>query len=416
MKKKKNLIFKTAFNDYRINETIEGGGSGTVYKVRDEDSQIYALKCLEPSRLTRQKVKRFRNELYFCFKTDHENIIKISDWGSVQLEEKDCPFYIMPYYPKTLRKLMKEGISDGQVLHYFSQILDGVEAAHLQGIWHRDLKPENILYDPNSDRLVIADFGIAHFSEGILQTAVETGTQERLANFLYSAPEQRMKGKDVDNRADIYALGVILNEMFTGEVLQGTSYKKISGIATDYSYLDELVDIMVKQSPDERPNAINDIKKELIARKNDFVTEQKLKQLSKKVVPVTEVDDPLINDPIRLINLDFTPDMKFILTLSQPVNDAWVQVFRAMHIRTRPAGMGPNDFRFHNKQADIRYDENCGQQLVDQFKSYLSQANDNYKKKVIRDQKLIQAQERKQLQKEREKLERRKQVLSDIKI
>lgn len=77
-------------------------------------------------------------------------------------------------------------------------------------MWHRDLKPENILHDPIENRLVVSDFGIAHFTAELMHTLVETKLAERLANFHYAAPEQRRPGGLVDHRADIYALGLIL--------------------------------------------------------------------------------------------------------------------------------------------------------------------------------------------------------------
>jgi serine/threonine protein kinase len=86
------------------------------------------------------------------------------------------------------------------------------------GVNHRDLKPENILYHMESNTLGVADFGIARFRQEDLITAVKTGPQEKLANFVYAAPEQRFAGRPVDLRADIYALRLIMNEMYTGEV------------------------------------------------------------------------------------------------------------------------------------------------------------------------------------------------------
>lgn len=176
---KKKLIFQTAFGLYGIVGIIGEGGSGRVYKVEDESSETYAVKCIHPENLTQKRRKRFKNELSFCHSNDHKNILKVLDWGSVELKGKQCPFFVMPYYPSTLRTLMKEGIEHNRILVYFSQILDGVEAAHLQGIWHRDLKPENILYNPSSDLLVVADFGIAHFAEELLHTSIETHDAER---------------------------------------------------------------------------------------------------------------------------------------------------------------------------------------------------------------------------------------------
>ena len=89
---------------------------------------------------------------------------------------------------------MKEGLKKDHILPLFSQLLNGVEAAHLRKVIHRDLKPENILYDPRGNRVIVADFGIAQFQEEELYTAVETKAEDRLANFQYAAPEQRKRG------------------------------------------------------------------------------------------------------------------------------------------------------------------------------------------------------------------------------
>ena len=131
----------------------------------------------------------------------------------------------------------------------------------VNSVYHRDLKPENILFDETTGTLVVADFGIAKFKEEELQTAVETSAQERLANFQYSAPEQRVRGRVVDQRADIYALGLILNEMFTGDVPQGAGFRRIASFAPKYSYLDSAIDSMVQQTPENRPGTISDVRR-----------------------------------------------------------------------------------------------------------------------------------------------------------
>jgi len=100
----------------------------------------------------------------------------------------------------------------------------------LNNVFHRDIKPANILQS-HDEEIVVADFGIAHFHEEHLRTLVDTHPNERLANFGYSAPEQRKRGSTVDQRADVYALGLILNEMFTRHVPQGSGYADIRGIA-----------------------------------------------------------------------------------------------------------------------------------------------------------------------------------------
>ena len=178
------------------------------------------------------------------------------------MNDVEVPFYVMPVYPQTLRTLMDQETSPDLLLAIFLQILDGVEVAHAKGIWHRDLKPQNVLYDPTANRAVVTDFGIAHFAEGLLYTTIETSASDRLANFRYAAPEQQTNGI-VDQRADIYALGLILYEMFTGELLQGTSHRQIGSVHLHFGYLDSFVEKMSRQSPDDRPASIGDIKQTL---------------------------------------------------------------------------------------------------------------------------------------------------------
>jgi serine/threonine protein kinase len=116
---------------------------------------------------------------------------------------------------------MIDGLSSKQVLLLFSQVLDGVEAAYRSRVVHRDLKPENVLYETEANRVLMADFGIADFEEDELLTAVASKHADRLASIAYAVPEQRVRNQQADHRADIYALGLMLNEMFTGHVLQG---------------------------------------------------------------------------------------------------------------------------------------------------------------------------------------------------
>ena len=164
---------------YTVDRSLGSGGAGEVYLVKDESGEAFAAKALRPG-LSKQKLKRFQNELMFGVKEDHPNLIKVLDFGRT---EDGAPFYIMPLANSTLREMMKAGIPDEQKMELFAGILDGIEAAHLKGVFHRDLKPENILYFESGRRLSVADFGIAHFEEEHLHTSVEALASERLANF-----------------------------------------------------------------------------------------------------------------------------------------------------------------------------------------------------------------------------------------
>jgi len=266
--------FETSFHSYWSQGSVGQGGAGTVFMVRDEDHYVFAIKRLDPDKVSAIRVKRFENELNFSRKRSHQNLINVVGDGFTIVKGVKVPFYVMPYYAKTLRRLMADGISVDMVLPYFGQILDGIEAAHLLGASHRDLKPENILYDPELGTLVIADFGIAHFEEDDLHTAVETRDGERLANFLYAAPEQKTRGRTAGLRADIYALGLILNEMFTREVPQGQDYRGIASVARQFVYLDGIVTSMIQQEPEKRPVSIDAVKNLLRARGDEFISRQ----------------------------------------------------------------------------------------------------------------------------------------------
>jgi serine/threonine protein kinase len=212
--------FETPFNSYNTTNVIGEGGAGRVYEVLNLDGEAFALKCLASERVTSERLKRFKNEITFCQRQDHANIVKVIDIGEVIIKGVKCPFYVMRRYTGTLRNYIDARKSE-QALQVFSQLLDGIEVAHFSKVWHRDVKPENILWDSKTNSFVLSDFGIAHFEEEAIYTAIDTKVNSRMANFLYSAPEQRVRGKQVDHRADIFSLGLILNELFTGEIPQG---------------------------------------------------------------------------------------------------------------------------------------------------------------------------------------------------
>lgn len=405
---------ETATNSYRVIEILGHGGSGTVYKITDGNEQ-YAAKCLDPDKATRDKLKRFQNELRFCEKNEHPNIIRVVDHGSVVADGKKIPFYVMPLYQTTLRRLMMAGIKPDQVLALFSRVLDGVEAAHLLGVWHRDLKPENILSNQNCDSIAVADFGIAHFEEEELYTAVETKAADRLANFQYAAPEQRTRGGKVDSRADIFALGIILNEMFTGQLLQGSRHKTIGSAAPDFAYLDEIVDVMVRQSPSDRPATIGAIKNELRKKGNAFISAQKLSELKKAVVPESEIDDPLVLNPVQLTNVDYNGNTLFF-ELSPPVNPHWRECFNNIGSYQSVIGKGPSRFGWDHGGAVIEATEQEAPLIAEHFKKYVDQANAAYVELVIQIKRKMEEQQRQHLRRQFEAEQMRQRVLQKIKL
>jgi len=307
-------------------------------------------------------------------------------------------------------------IKQDDILPLFSQILNGVEAAHLSGVWHRDLKPENILFDQPENNLLVADFGIAHFEEEEIYTSIETRDSTRMANFQYSAPEQRVRNTKVDHRADIFSLGLILNELFTREILQGAGYKRIANINAGYAYLDELVELMTQQDPANRPEAIEKIKMELIGRRNAFIALQKYDETKNQVVSAT---DPPDFEPIKIISFDFDPG-HLKLKLSRSVPSDWVQEFqypRGGH--SALMGYGPERYSFRGDIASIQVhgtDERYIQDIINNAKDYVNMANRNYTQQLQDRSKKEEQQQRVELEKKVADAELKKRILSTVKL
>lgn len=197
---------------YEIIEELGRGGMGRVYRVEDTKAkEEIALKLIKPEIAADKKtIERFRNELTTARKIAHRNVCRMYD-----LDEKKGQHYItMEYVPgEDLKSLVRRVKFDiGTAMKIAEQICGGLSEAHRLGVVHRDLKPSNIMVDKQGDAKIM-DFGIARTvkGKGITGTGVMIGTPE------YMSPEQA-EGKDVDQRSDIYSLGVILYEMVTGQL------------------------------------------------------------------------------------------------------------------------------------------------------------------------------------------------------
>ena len=247
---KKGMELNTAFENYSIIHLVGEGGNGRVYSAVSSTGEKVAIKFVKRE-LGNNKFNRFKNEIWFCEKANHKNIIRVLDRGYVHLDD-DYSFYVMPLYSQTLRDKIKEGICADDIISIFSGILDGLEYAHGQATIHRDIKPENILFAENSNEPVISDFGIAHFAEEQMIASVKTKRNDRMCNFQYCAPEQKMRGREILPQTDIYAAALILNEMFTGEIPLASGHKTIASVNSRFSYLDEIVEKILKQDPKER--------------------------------------------------------------------------------------------------------------------------------------------------------------------
>src|SRR5436189_4433201 len=118
---KKKIVFQTAFETYTAMDIIGQGGAGYVYKCQDSNGNVFAVKLLNPQNVTSDRQKRFKNEVLFCQKIDHSNVLKILDDGPYLQGDKSVPFYVMGLYDSSLRDLLKKGIKPNQALPLFSQ-------------------------------------------------------------------------------------------------------------------------------------------------------------------------------------------------------------------------------------------------------------------------------------------------------
>jgi serine/threonine-protein kinase len=200
---------------YRIETLLGQGGMGRVYKAYDKElNRTVAIKVVRQGAMGEaDALNRFKQELVLASKISHKNILRIHDLGEVN----GMKFITMAYVEgKDLHQIIKENpkLPLERALKFATQLAGALAAAHAEDVVHRDLKPQNILLDKN-DQVYISDFGLAKsFAEGAVgmtQTGAFLGTPR------YMSPEQ-VEGKPTDGRADLYAYGLILYEMVTGDV------------------------------------------------------------------------------------------------------------------------------------------------------------------------------------------------------
>lgn len=206
---------KVIVGRYELLEKIGDGGMAVVYKAKDRLlNRLVAVKILKPEYTNDEKfINNFRKESHAAASLSHPNIVSIYDVG----REGNINYIVMELVEgKPLSKIIREEapLNYNRVIDYTKQIASGLSAAHKHGIIHRDVKPHNILV--NEDGIAkIADFGIA---KAISTTTIVDGTNETVMGSVhYFSPEQA-RGGYVDEKSDIYSLGIVMYEMLTGEV------------------------------------------------------------------------------------------------------------------------------------------------------------------------------------------------------
>jgi serine/threonine protein kinase len=247
-----------AFPQLEILEIIGQGGMGVVYKARQRHlDRFVALKLLPQSLATDVTfAERFNREARVLARLNHPNIVTVHDFG-----QSNGLFYLLMEFVDgvNLRQAMQAGrFTPQQAMMLVPKICEALQFAHDEGILHRDIKPANILLDARG-RVKIADFGIAKLVGEAREKVTLTASGMAVGTPHYMAPEQLEHPQDVDQRADIYSLGVVFYEMLTGELPIGRFAPPSQKSAVDVR-VDEVVFHALEREREKRFRTANEVK------------------------------------------------------------------------------------------------------------------------------------------------------------
>lgn len=273
-------------NRYQLIELVGSGAMGQVYRAEDKllGGVTVAVKFLSQALLNKKMRERFETEATISALVGEKSIhiVKVRDYG---VDEKEIPFYVMEFLQgESLSEIIKfHPLPLSRFLNLTRQICFGMECAHkgilYQGevcpIIHRDIKPSNILVTQDAalgELVKILDFGIAK----LVQSGGDQ-TQSFMGTLAYCSPEQ-MEGKELDNRSDIYSLGIMMYEMLTGDMPLFPENSSFGGWYEAHHYatpqafnpktkvpeaLQNLIFKCMAKSPDQRPQSISNVLQDL---------------------------------------------------------------------------------------------------------------------------------------------------------
>jgi eukaryotic-like serine/threonine-protein kinase len=274
---KEDLVGQVLADRYRVVRLVGEGGMGQVYEAQHVNiNKRFALKLLRPEIVSNaDAVQRFRQEAWSASSIGHENIIEIEDFATLPSGAVYLAMEFLAGLSLAERMRQEPPIDFAQALDVVIQVASGLGAAHEKGIIHRDMKPENIFLAQKHGRAIvkILDFGIAKVSgadgnKSLTRTGTIFGTPH------YMSPEQAL-GKALDHRSDIYSVGVIMYELFTGKVpfeaesFMGILTKHITSTpkppreaAPDRAIPDEVEAVILRamaKEPDERHQSMGEL-------------------------------------------------------------------------------------------------------------------------------------------------------------
>ncbi|MCW8139805.1 MAG: serine/threonine protein kinase, partial [Planctomycetota bacterium] len=247
----RSLVNET-LGQFQIKEELGRGGMAVVYKgYQPSLDRWVAIKTL-PAEMSadRDMVSRFHREAEAMVSLNHSNIVQIIDKG----QDRGLYYFAMEFVEgPSLKDLLKqETVSMDLLFDICAQVSEGLGYAHKKGIVHRDIKPANILFEKGTGLAKVADFGIARVTNKEMDMITLTAQNVGMGTMNYMAPEQKTDAAAVDHRADIYSLGVMIYEMFTGKLPLG-KFKLPSQLNAKLPRkLDEVVSRCLEADPEDR--------------------------------------------------------------------------------------------------------------------------------------------------------------------
>ncbi len=268
---------------YTIQSVISNGGMSVVYDAKDDSTQTrVAIKMMHNNLMSsRESVARFRQEAAATSSLSHANLVRVHDTG---LTEQGQPYLVMDYLEGINLQQFLDSVPQNSksktLIQVFCQVCDALQEAHSKGIIHRDLKPSNIMLVTNErgePTVKLVDFGIAILISSTLGHQPKSATTFGTPAFM--SPEQ-CTGKDMDARSDIYSLGCVMYQSFSGtQVFNGDSvyevfYRHICEIPSRVPFeqirssiapeLEHVIFQCLEKDPTNRPESAKVVKEQLM--------------------------------------------------------------------------------------------------------------------------------------------------------
>ena len=246
---------------FRVVRALGHGGMGRVFEVELEDGTRAALKLIHAHLAERPGfVERFQRELKLGLRVDHPAVVQTLESGMADNEGSQLPYILLEYVEgESLRHVIETtgSVSERLARELAITLAGALAAVHDAGIVHRDIKPENVVIAPD-ERIKLLDLGVAYARDESLRL---THTGQFVGSLLYAAPEQ-MAAAEIDGRADLYSLGLMLFELLTGRMPQSVALDRRMGATRaphvrDVTpavspFLDAVIHTLLARRPEDR--------------------------------------------------------------------------------------------------------------------------------------------------------------------